>query len=265
MYCFHFGTFLLWFSTSYYWTQLFISPLICLFFSLLSISVCLLCSTPIPVSFPALPLPPRLLQRPLLVLGPSVLALTPLLSLPSACLSPCLSDVKYHPFIHLHLIFSRPSPSPFLPPSHFSHRWWQPSQSAEVSACFYLSPLVFFTPRPAFCLQTSLSEVVSHQRHLHIRLNMRAHKGGRMVTDLVCAGGVERLEKEELSHWRGEPNQKGVLVCKASSWLSVGSPSGWTHQRKKPHHVASWLSTCHRYHFPWPLYVTCWANSNSGP
>lgn len=86
-------------------------------------------------------------QHPLSVLGLSVLALTQLLSLPSACLSPCLSDVKYHPFIHLHLIFFRPSPSPsYLPLVSHTADGSQVCPLKLVLASF----LIFFPPLPCF-------------------------------------------------------------------------------------------------------------------
>lgn len=112
-------------------------------------------SAPVYFALPAflsLPLPSLFFpdfQHPLSVLGPSVLALRPLLSLPSACLSPCLSDVKYHPFIHLHLIFFRPSPSPsYLPLISHTTDGSQVCPLNLVLASF----LIFFLPCPAFCL-----------------------------------------------------------------------------------------------------------------
>lgn len=179
MYTLHFVKFL----PLYVATIEFSSPLICL--SSPSHRLVYLTLPPfLSLSKPSLFIPG--FQHPLSVLGPSVLALKRLLSLPSARLSPCLSDVKYHPFTHLHLIFSRPSPSPsYLPlTSHTSDgsQVYPPKffTFPSFSTCFFHPPSLF---RP---LQTSLSEAVSHRHRLHIRLSMRAQKGGKdggMVTD----------------------------------------------------------------------------------
>ena len=98
------------------------------------------------------------------------------------CLSPCLSDVKYHPFTQLHLIFSRPSLSPSYLPSHFSHHLWQPSLSAEVCTCFLLSPLVFFNPLPLF-LSLLNEPFRARQSSASPPYPSEHRKNGRMVTD----------------------------------------------------------------------------------
>lgn len=153
MYSFHFVSPPLF---GYYWiVQLFISPLMCLFFlSPLHLPPSVYLARPpfLSLSLPSLFIP----SFPTSPLGPSVLALRLLLSLPSARLSPCLCDVKYHPFTHLHLIFSRPSPSPFHHPLIFSHLWLQPSPSCWS---LYMFPsflhLFFSTP---IALSVSLNE-----------------------------------------------------------------------------------------------------------
>lgn len=123
------------------------------------------------------------------------------------CLSPCLCDVKYHPFTQLHLIFSRPSLSPSYLPSHFSHHLWQPSLSAEVYTCFLLSPLVFFwSPASLFVSVKRAFQSLSVIGFTSV--SVRTQKEWKDGDGLVCAGGAERLEREE-------QNQKDVLCLES--------------------------------------------------
>lgn len=217
----------IWHSSSFH--------LICLFFSSLHLSLCLLCSSPISLSFQTPPIFIPDFQHPLLELGPSILALIPLLSLPSACLRPCLSDVKYHPFTHLHLIFSRPSLSPFYLPAHFSHHWWQPSPCAEVSTCFLLSPLVFYILGLCYGLSERAfqkSSVIGH--HLHIRLNVQVQKTGKdggMVMDWFVWEVLSGLKRRNWATWREEDQTKKIFfISKSPTYLL----SSW---------VAHWVDT----------------------
>lgn len=86
----------------------------------LHLTLCLLSSSPMSVSFQVLPLHHQLPTSSQCWAPPSWHSRL-LLSLPLACPGPYLSDVKYHHFTHLHLIFSRPSRSPsYLPPTSIS-------------------------------------------------------------------------------------------------------------------------------------------------
>lgn len=148
-------------------------------------------------------------QHPLRVLGPSILTLRLLLSLPSDCHCPCLRDVKYHPFTHLHLIFSCPSPSPFHLPSHFSHQFYV---LKFVHVSFFLH--LFFSPHPPLSKQVlqRLSVIpvtfISHSACKH----RNGGEDGGTVMDLDCRrcwacrkSGTEPLK-------RGGPNQKDVCL-----------------------------------------------------
>lgn len=225
MYNFHFVSPLL-FDTALHFTSS-----VC--FSLLSISASV--SSPISLSFQTPPLFIPDFQHPLLELGPSILALIPLLSLPSACLRPCLSDVKYHPFTHLHLIFSRPSLSPFYLPAHFSHHWWQPSPCAEVSTCFLLSPLVFYILGLCYGLSERAfqkSSVIGH--HLHIRLNVQVQKTGKdggMVMDRFVWEVLSGLKRRNWATWREEDQTKKIFIISKSPTYLLSS---W---------VAHWVDT----------------------
>lgn len=198
MYSFHFVKFL----PLYVATIEFISPLICLFFSLASISPSVYLALP---PFPSLSKPSLFIlgfQHPLSVLGPSVLALKLLLSLPSARLSPCLSDVKYHPFTHLHLIFSRPSPSPsYLPLISHTSDGGQVHPLKFVHVSFFLH--LFFSSispfaslnEPFIGCQSSASPPYPSE---HASTERR--EGWRDGDGLACVGGFEHLEREEQSH-----------------------------------------------------------------
>lgn len=210
MYSFHFVKFL----PLYVARIEFISPLICLFFSLASISPSVYLALP---PFPSLSKPSLFIlgfQHPLSVLGPSVLALKLLLSLPSARLSPCLSDVKYHPFTHLHLIFSRPSPSPsYLPLISHTSDGGQVHPLKFVHVSFFLH--LFFFLHLSFCLSKRAFHRLSVIGIASISVWACEHrKEGRMegwwwigLCGRLWAlrkGGTEPLK-------RGGPNQKDVL------------------------------------------------------
>lgn len=171
-----------------------------------TLPLCLLQSFP---PFLSLSKPSRFIpdfQHPLRVLGPSILALRPLLSLPSDCHCPCLHDVKYHPFTHLHLIFSCPSPSPSHLPSHFSHQFYV-LKFVHVSFFLHLCPPI---PRSLNesrrgC-QSSLSPPYPSQ---HASTEMEGRMEGRWW--IWIAGGVEHVENQEQSHWREEDQTKKIF------------------------------------------------------
>lgn len=218
---------------------------------------CTLCLfTLSPISKPSRFIPD--FQHPLPVLGPSILALRLLLSLPSTCLSPWLSNVKCLPFTHLHLIFSHPSLSLSHLPSHFSNQVYLLKFVcfSFFSTCFFFS-ISHSLNEPCRGCQSSLSLLYSSQ---HASTEMEGRMEGWW--QIWCAGGVEHVESQGQPLKRGGPNQKDALCLESLTlvicWAASCPLSGQMKKIKLSlglfghSHVVTITSCC-------LFFAVCWA------
>lgn len=125
----------------------------------------------------------------------SALALSPLLSLPSALLRLCLIGVKYRPFTHLHLIFP-PSTSYLHLISHTSDGG-QVSPLNLVHVSFFLHSFVRRPSPSSVSLNEPFSVCQSSASPSMFVWTCERGKEGKDGDGLVGVGGSEGLEREE--------------------------------------------------------------------
>lgn len=162
------------------------------------------------------------------MLGPSILALRLFLSLPSARLSPCPSDVKYHPSAHLHLIFPRPLPLPI------SFSFLTPLVAAKSICCsLYMLPsfptslfLFFFYSSSSITLSASLSKPFGDRQsyasppHPPEHASAGGSKGAGMVTDWPVWEHLSSYKGREEYQTRKRFSSSGKPHCEPPGRLS---------------------------------------------